>query len=305
MSTDAIILTILGVAASAWILFHIIPRYVRYRKCEAEAERKRAEERAKKAAAARQEDERKARLLERDGEVDPILREILIAKLELQRLLATLDEFDVSDDQIRQLQRWRCRHDAVMDFHVFKEIAEYFPEPEESGPILMKDEVEQLLEEHCDAQTCLGYADEKLGIQRGYEYWDGECSGGVNYERGDGRYEDVNVRFERILRKLPGTDRGYVYILTNPSLAGLVKIGHTHRSPEERARELSKLSGVPTPFVVAFSVTVSNCGLAETMAHQRLSAYRGANNREFFAVTVQEAVKVLKVIVREIDQGGS
>jgi hypothetical protein len=304
MSTDAIVFIILSVAAGAWIVFHTIPRYMRYRKREAEAERKRAEECAKKAAEEHQEDERKARLRERDGEVDPILREILLAKVDLQRLLDAIDEVDIGADNITQLQNWHSKYEAVMDFYVFKEIAEYFPEPDESEPALLKGEIEQLLDEHCDALSCLSYTDEKMGIQRGYEYWDGANSGGVNYERGDGRYEDVNARFERILRKLPGTDRGYVYILTNPSLPGLVKIGKTHRSPEERARELSDLSGVPTPFVVAFSIMVSNCGLAETMAHQRLSAHRVADNREFFSVTVQEAVKVLKAIVREIDEGG-
>lgn len=46
---------------------------------------------------------------------------------------------------------------------------------------------------------------------------------------------------------------GHIYILVNPSMEGLVKIGKTTRDPESRARELSQATGVPTPFYVAFS----------------------------------------------------
>ncbi len=43
---------------------------------------------------------------------------------------------------------------------------------------------------------------------------------------------------------------GYVYVLMNSSMRGLVKIGKTEREPEERAKELSASTGVPTPFMV-------------------------------------------------------
>ena len=46
---------------------------------------------------------------------------------------------------------------------------------------------------------------------------------------------------------------GYVYIMTNPAMPGLVKIGSTTLLPDERARQLSSSTGVPRPFqVVAF-----------------------------------------------------
>jgi hypothetical protein len=47
-------------------------------------------------------------------------------------------------------------------------------------------------------------------------------------------------------------DKGYIYILINPYFKGLVKIGKTTRSSEERALELSKHSGIPAEFVVAY-----------------------------------------------------
>lgn len=206
MSTDVIGLTILGVAVGLFIAYRV-PRYVRWRKREVAAERRHAEERAKKAVAVRQEDERKARLRERDDEVDHILQELLLAKMDLKRLVATIEDGDASPDSSTQLRDWCSRHERVMDFDVFRKVAEYFPKPDENESVLLKDEIDVLLDEHCDAQTCLGYADEKLGIQRGYEYWDGIKGGGVNCERADGRYEDVNVRFYRILRKVTGGDQ--------------------------------------------------------------------------------------------------
>lgn len=35
-------------------------------------------------------------------------------------------------------------------------------------------------------------------------------------------------------------------------MLGLLKIGHSTRPPDERAKELSSVTGVPAPFAVAF-----------------------------------------------------
>jgi hypothetical protein len=40
--------------------------------------------------------------------------------------------------------------------------------------------------------------------------------------------------------------RGYIYVLTNPNMPGLVKIGYTQRLPRERANDLSRATGVPS-----------------------------------------------------------
>lgn len=220
-------------------------------------------------------------------------------------MLRGIDEFNLTPEKIMQFKQWTYDHKGIMDFHVFRDIKENFPQPDEEEPLLFKDDIKRLLEEHCDAQTFLDYADERLGIQRGFEHWTGENCGGVDFERADGRYEDVNTRFERILMSLPGTDHGFVYILTNRSLPGLVKIGKTHRDPEARAAELSKHSGFPKPFTVAYKTIVSNCGLVEKIVHQRLSIHRVANNREFFSIKVPEAVALIKKVSEEIDEGES
>ena len=48
---------------------------------------------------------------------------------------------------------------------------------------------------------------------------------------------------------------GYVYVLINPSMEGLVKIGMTTSTPEERVTELSSATGVPSKFILVYHKT--------------------------------------------------
>lgn len=91
---------------------------------------------------------------------------------------------------------------------------------------------------------------------------------------------------------------GYVYILLNPAYKGLLKIGMTNRTPQERALELSQSTGVPVDFVVAYDVKVSDCALGEKMAHARLEDYRYA--KEFYKVDLKSAIKILNDIEKEL-----
>ncbi len=77
---------------------------------------------------------------------------------------------------------------------------------------------------------------------------------------------------------------GYVYCMTNPSMPGLVKIGMTTNSPEERAAELSSATGVPTPFRIEVSKKVRSPKMKEHAIHELLSVlgFRVNEKREFF-----------------------
>lgn len=88
---------------------------------------------------------------------------------------------------------------------------------------------------------------------------------------------------------------GYLYLLINPSMAGLVKIGKTLRNPRDRVKELGAATGVPTPFILVFDIYVDDCSKAEEYAHHRLEELgsRVSNNREFFKVHTNEAVKIM------------
>ena len=88
----------------------------------------------------------------------------------------------------------------------------------------------------------------------------------------------------------------YLYILSNPSMPGLIKVGKTTTHPDQRMAELHS-TGVPTPFELECSFAVPDCHESERKAHNALRAYRVANNREFFRLSVKSAIeKIIEVI---------
>lgn len=85
---------------------------------------------------------------------------------------------------------------------------------------------------------------------------------------------------------------GFLYLMTNPAMPGLVKIGMTTRSPEERAQELAS-TGVPMPFHVVAAWPVDDVRAAERDAHEALARYRVNDAREWFRLSVPAAIKAL------------
>src|SRR5687768_12228515 len=90
-------------------------------------------------------------------------------------------------------------------------------------------------------------------------------------------------------------EKGFIYILSNPSFGNLFKVGMTTRDPYERAEELSELTAVPTPFKVEYTVYVENCSVTEALTHKLLQkrGYRITENREFFNAPLKEIKKVI------------
>lgn len=85
-------------------------------------------------------------------------------------------------------------------------------------------------------------------------------------------------------------DIGYVYILSNPALAGIVKIGHTKRTDVSiRAQELSLSTSIPLPFEIEYCWLVETPSTWEARIHARLTSCRVAKNREFFRIHTSEA----------------
>lgn len=76
---------------------------------------------------------------------------------------------------------------------------------------------------------------------------------------------------------------GFVYILTNESMPGLVKIGRTARDVDLRASELWQ-TGVPTRFEVWASEKTCDCVQLEAYMHRDLRKHRVSKSREFFRV---------------------
>lgn len=85
----------------------------------------------------------------------------------------------------------------------------------------------------------------------------------------------------------------YVYILENPAMPGIIKIGMTTRTPKVRAKELSSHTGVPLPFRVVFSKRVSDSFKIEELVHSKLNRYRVSPRREFFRISRDKAISCI------------
>jgi hypothetical protein len=83
---------------------------------------------------------------------------------------------------------------------------------------------------------------------------------------------------------------GYVYCFANDSMPGLLKIGMTERTPEERLDEAnaSDTWRPPTPYNIVISKKVNEPRKKEKILHEILKEYRVKLNREFFRVSVEK-----------------
>jgi hypothetical protein len=92
------------------------------------------------------------------------------------------------------------------------------------------------------------------------------------------------------------TDQEFIYIVSNPSIPGKVKVGRT-TNLKQRIKQL-QTTGVPTPYRYEFVAVVEDSASAEKMAHYALRNNRVARNREFFDVAVDVAIeKITKDII--------
>jgi hypothetical protein len=98
---------------------------------------------------------------------------------------------------------------------------------------------------------------------------------------------------------------GWIYVLVNSSMPGLVKVGKTTRDSEQRADELSSVTGVATPFMVAFQQHFVDCDAAEQFVHVRLQecGFREWSNREFFRARPNEVIRIVMTAPGACDEG--
>jgi len=89
------------------------------------------------------------------------------------------------------------------------------------------------------------------------------------------------------------SSKGVVYILTNPAMPGLVKIGKTSRAADVRMHELYS-TGVPVPFNCLLAVEVEDMQAVEKALHIAFFPYRINKKREFFKIDGVQARAVLE-----------
>ena len=92
-------------------------------------------------------------------------------------------------------------------------------------------------------------------------------------------------------------NEGYVYVLENHGIPGILKIGYTDRAVQDRIREINSGTGVVTPW---YSISHFHCKSPkhiETLVHQSLSTYRV--NKEGFNVSLKQAQEIISKIITE------
>lgn len=88
---------------------------------------------------------------------------------------------------------------------------------------------------------------------------------------------------------------GIVYVLTNPAMPGLVKIGLTTKdSVDDRMKELFNTS-VPVPFECEYACKVNDCVALEKALHIAFHPNRINPGREFFSIQPEQAIAILKL----------
>jgi T5orf172 domain len=85
-------------------------------------------------------------------------------------------------------------------------------------------------------------------------------------------------------------EKGFLYILRNEAMPGLLKIGYSVKVPTERVAELFT-TGVPEPFELVYYCLVENADKVETQVHRDLNTKRHRGGREFFRIDLDEAIQ--------------
>jgi hypothetical protein len=90
---------------------------------------------------------------------------------------------------------------------------------------------------------------------------------------------------------------GIVYLLTNPCMPGLVKIGMTTQEDIDKRMKELYTTGVPVPFECQFACKVNNkdCAKIEKALHTAFDPQRINKNREFFRINVEQAKAILEL----------
>lgn len=95
------------------------------------------------------------------------------------------------------------------------------------------------------------------------------------------------------------TTGGIVYVLTNPAMPGLTKIGQT--TQEDITFRMSQLysTGVPVPFECVYACQVNDSGAVESALHMAFGNSRVNPKREFFKIEPERVIAVLRLLAAE------
>ena len=95
-----------------------------------------------------------------------------------------------------------------------------------------------------------------------------------------------------------------LYVMTNPTIPDMIKVGMTTVGAHSRAVGLSSSNALPASFQVYGYVDLPNITQGELRdleqeAHRRLERYRFSEDREFFTVSPDQALAVLHEVKQD------
>ncbi len=94
---------------------------------------------------------------------------------------------------------------------------------------------------------------------------------------------------------------GFVYILSNPSMIGLLKIGFTNDEIIDYRITDLWTTGVPEPFKLEAYTRVNNPNEVERQIHKIVDEYRLNKDREFFRISFDKLLEILNEKLPDID----
>lgn len=90
---------------------------------------------------------------------------------------------------------------------------------------------------------------------------------------------------------------GWVYVLKNKNVPGLLKIGFTDTSVKRRIDEVSDNAGVPGKYSLITKFELKGAQSIERIIHKELKEYRVDAKKEFFNLPEKIGVVIVRLIV--------
>ena len=120
----------------------------------------------------------------------------------------------------------------------------------------------------------------------------------LSYSIPDDASWDITYYTRRTKRSVPTDGKGsdIVYVLSNQSFPGYLKIGYTRKEIGIRIDNLSKATGVPTPFKLEYMFKCYNGLQLEADIHKHLRDFRVSSYKEFFDITLTQAIEAIKYL---------
>lgn len=88
--------------------------------------------------------------------------------------------------------------------------------------------------------------------------------------------------------------KGWLYIIKNEALAGMIRLGRSDDSPEYLVKKLDMSGSVPTPFHLQYKVYISNSYLILQNIRRLLWSQKKTAGSGWFSITEDDAISLVR-----------